>query len=101
MRLPLSGRLFATVLIAAIACFLYIADAGLTSSFASEDDSTSQEEEAPTLESLTERIAALEARVMELEANRDESAANKLANPVFGRDCSGLPDGPDRHSRPV
>ena len=83
MRLPLSGRLIATILIAAIACFLYIIDAGLTASFASEDDTASQEEEAPSLESLTERIAALEARVMELEANDDELAAQELTYPVF------------------
>jgi len=83
MRLPLSGRLIATVLIAAIACFLYVIDAGLTASFASEDDTASQEEEAPSLESLTEQIAALEARVMELEANQDELAAQELAYPVF------------------
>ncbi len=83
MRLPLSGRLIATILIAAIACFLYIIDAGLTASFASEDDTASQEVEAPSLESLTERLAALEARVMELEANHDELAAQKLAYPVF------------------
>ena len=83
MRLPLSGRLIATVLIAAIACFLYVIDAGLTASFASEDDTASQEEEAPGLESLTEQIAALEARVMELEANQDELAAQELTYPVF------------------
>lgn len=83
MRLPLSGRLIATILIAAIACFLYIIDAGLTASFASEDDTASQEVEAPSLESLTERLAALEARVMELEANHDELAAQELAYPVF------------------
>ncbi len=83
MRLPLPGRLIATVLIAAIVCFLYIADAGPSASFASEDFSTGQEEEAPSLESLTEQIAALEARVMELEANQDELAAQEAAYPVF------------------
>ncbi len=83
MRLPLSGRLIATILIAAIACFLYIADAGLTASFASEDDGTTQEEEAPSLESLTEQIAALEARILGLEANQEQLAAQEAAYPVF------------------
>ena len=82
MRLPLSGRLIATLLTAAIACFLYIADAGLTASFASEDDSTGQEE-APSLELLSEQIAALEARIAEVEANQDELAAQEVAYPVF------------------
>ena len=83
MRLPLFGRLIATVMIGAIAYFLYIADAGLTASFASEDDSTSQEEEAHSLELLAEQIAALEARIIEVEANQDELAAQEVAYPVF------------------
>lgn len=83
MRLPLSSRLIATVLIAAIACFLYVTDAGLTASFASEGDSTSQAEEASTLESLIEQIAALEARIIDVEANQDELAAQELAYPIF------------------
>ena len=83
MRLPVSARLIATIIMAAFACTLYIANVGPNLSLASEGDDAGREDETPTLESLTERIIDLEARVVELEINQDQIAAQGLAFPVF------------------